>query len=149
MDRIEGSVARILNSRELVLNRGSEHGVVVGMQFAVLNSQGGGITDPETGEPLGSVEVPKVIVKIVQVYEKMSVASTFRQYRTSGGALGSPALGDLLGGLYARPETRTETLKTTDTTYREELSSSDSYVKSGDRSVQVIGEEFAGWTANR
>jgi hypothetical protein len=35
-DLIEGKVARILNSRELVINRGTEAGVKLGMRFAVL-----------------------------------------------------------------------------------------------------------------
>src|SRR4051812_6821678 len=53
---ITGFVARVLNSRELVINRGSEHGVELDMHFEVLAPEGEDITDPETGEPLGSIE---------------------------------------------------------------------------------------------
>ena len=144
MERIEGAVARILNARELVLNRGTDHGVEIGMQFAVLNSQGGSITDPETGETLGSIELPKVIVKVVQVYEKLAVASTFRQYKTKAGTFASI---NMLDALYAPSQTLTETLKTNDRTYREELNSEDSYIHESDKVVQVLGDEFAGWTA--
>ncbi|MGH3767391.1 MAG: hypothetical protein ACRDS0_08990 [Pseudonocardiaceae bacterium] len=147
MNRIEGKVAQILNSRELVINRGVEHGVEIGMQFAVLNNKGGDIKDPDTGGSLGSVELPKVLLKVVRVYGKMSVASTFRQFRTTGGTLGS--LAGITEAFYAKPETRTETLRTNERTYREELDEEDSYVHTGDLAVEVKGDEFAGWTARR
>jgi hypothetical protein len=141
-DRIEGVVARILNGRELVINKGASAGVEVGAQFAVLNSQGADIKDPETGESLGSVELPKVLVKIVQVYEKMSVASTFRTFKTGGldiaGATGMAAL-------FGPPQTKVETLTTDEVTYKEELNPEDSYVHIGDRVVEVLGDEFSGW----
>lgn len=146
MERIEGAVARILNARELVVNRGVEHGVQIGMELAVLNSKGGEIKDPETGESLGSVELPKVVLKVVQVYDKMAVASTFRQYKTSGGAL---AGFNLMESMYAQPQSVTETLKTNERTYREELDSEDSYVHEGDKVVEVLGDEFSGWVSRK
>lgn len=131
--RVEGSVAQILNTRELVINRGSNDGVEVGMRFAVLNRKGVEIRDPETGESLGSVEVEKVVVKIVRVEARVSVGRTFKQFRTGG--LGIP---DLLGPR----RTVVETLKTTETTYKEELDEADSFIKIGDPVVEVRGDEF-------
>jgi hypothetical protein len=138
-DRIEGKVARILNARTLVINKGSTAGIIVGMQFAILNSRGADIKDPDTGEIIGSVELPKVIVKVVQVHENMAVASTFREFRT-----GLAFLADLQGGI------RVETLRTNEKRLdQEEMSESESYVRAGDVAVQVLGDEFAGWAANR
>ena len=53
---IRGKVARVINSRELALNIGSEHGVRVGMLFDVIDPKGEDIVDPETGDIIGSLE---------------------------------------------------------------------------------------------
>lgn len=136
MNRIEALVAEILNARELVLNKGSADGINVGMRFAVLNRKGADIRDPTTGDILGSVEVEKALVKVVRVYEHLSVARTFRTKFVPG----TLALGRLFGG-----ESRhiPETLKTDEKTYQEELDESQSFVKKGDVAVQIAGEEFA------
>lgn len=134
MERIEGKVAQILNARELVINRGEQHGVRAGMQFAVLNRHGADILDPETGEQLGSVEIEKAVVKIVRTQDRLSVARTFRTFRTSG----MPSV----AALFAPQQTRYETLKTDERTYKEELTEEESYVKVGDPVVQMVGEEF-------
>src|SRR5262249_52570621 len=85
---IRGKVAQILNSRNLVINVGSRDGVVVGMYFDVLDPKGEDIKDPDTGEVLGSVERPKVRVQIVQVQERLSVASTYKQRQVNVGGQG-------------------------------------------------------------
>lgn len=135
-DRIEGQVARVLNAREIAINRGIEHGVQVGMRFAILNRQGADIADPETGEPLGSVEVEKSIVKVVRVSDRLSVARTFRTYQTGG-------FRNPLADMFSEPRTVVETLKSGEATYKEELDEDESYVKSGDPVVQVVGDEFS------
>ena len=61
---IRGKVARILNSRDMVINVGSGSGVVVGMRFDVMDARGEDVEDPDTGEVLGSVERSKVRVEI-------------------------------------------------------------------------------------
>src|SRR5262245_12200727 len=65
--RIRGKVAAILSKRELILNVGSDDGVEIGMKFVILNSQGIDVSDPDTGKVLGTVEVPKTVVKVVRV----------------------------------------------------------------------------------
>jgi hypothetical protein len=130
-DRIEGKVARLIDTQTLVINRGSEHGVRVGMRFAVLNPRGAEITDPDTNEVIGSVELDKIVVKVVSVEPRLAVARTFRTFTTRG-IFNFPITG----------ETRRESLRTGDTTYREELDDKDSYIKVGDPAVQVIGDEF-------
>lgn len=86
---ITGSVAKILNSRELVIKGGRAHGVVDGMVFEVLAPEGENITDPDSGELLGSVDRPKVAVRVVQVNERLAVARTFRSRRRNIGGSGA------------------------------------------------------------
>ena len=77
---IEGKVARILNTRELVLNLGSDAGVSVDMEFAVLERRLS-IIDPETQEPLGELQREKVKVRVFETYPKFSLARTFETYQ--------------------------------------------------------------------
>src|SRR6187401_2065521 len=85
---IRGKVARILTSREWALNIGQEAGVSVGMEFDVLYPKGEDITDPDTGEVLGSLRRPKVRVRVVQVKPRISLAETFRSHRINIGGTG-------------------------------------------------------------
>jgi len=139
-DRIEGKVAQVLNRQELVANVGSDHGVEKDMVFAVLNSRGVDVTDPDTGAPLGSVDIPKVLVKAVRVQPGLSVLRTYRTVRRNIGGRGNIAF-DLFGSPPKWVE-EPETLRTDDKPYTEELDESESYVKIGDPIVQVIGEEY-------
>ncbi len=141
---IRGKVARVLNSRELAINVGSKHGVVAGMYFDVLDPKGEDITDPDTGVVLGSIDRPKVRVKIVSVQDGLSVASTFKKKQVNVGGSGTLA-GHGLSDLFLPPKyvTKYETLKTDEKTW-ENLSESESYVKTGDPVVQVIVEVDVG-----
>ena len=136
--RVEGKVAQILNARELVINRGTEHGVDVGMRFAILNTRGAGIVDPETGKDIGSIELPKVLVKVVRVQELLSVARTFRTIKVAGGSLYVGAF----DALTRAPKIVPETLKTDESRLQDELDESESYVKISDPAVQIIGDEY-------
>ncbi|MHB8834378.1 MAG: hypothetical protein ACYC9Y_01505 [Candidatus Methylomirabilia bacterium] len=140
-DLIRGKVARILNSRELAITVGEQNGVVVGMHFDVLDPKGEDITDPDTGEVLGSVERPKVRVKVVRVQPRLSIASTYKKYNVNIGGKGSILDGGLTAWL--QPEkivTKYETLRTTEKTW-EDLDEKDSFVKTGDPVVEVAVAE--------
>lgn len=134
-ERIRGQVAALLNSRELVINRGAEHGVSLGMRFAVLNRHGVDITDPETGDKLDPIELEKTIVKVVRVMSRASVARTFRTYSTGSSALA-------LAGFFEPRREVPETLQISGNTAREEMDESESYVKLGDPVVQFFNEEY-------
>lgn len=138
-ERIDGQVAQILNARELVINRGEMHGVEVGMRFAVLNSRGTRIIDPETNKEIGPVELPKVLVKVVRVQVNLAVARTFRTTKIPGGSLytASP-----FESLMRSPKVIPETLKTDERRLQDELDETESYVKIGDPVVQAIGDAF-------
>ena len=139
-ETIKGKVARILNSRELVLNVGSSQGVTVGMLFDILDPNGEDIRDPDTGEILGSIDRPKVRVQITRVDDKLAVASTYKKREVNIGGKGSHfgAAGEL-ASLFMPPKyvTKYETLKTTEKTW-EDLSETDSFVKTGDPAIQVV-----------
>ena len=132
--RIRGKVARVLNSQEVAINKGREDGVRLRMIFSILSTKGAEITDPETGELLGSVDVEKTRVKVTIVEERLSVASTFRTTRTNVGGTG---LG--IGNLFQPPkwETRVESLEL-DETSKVELSESQTFVRTGDPVIQWI-----------
>jgi hypothetical protein len=132
---IRGKVARLLSVRELALNIGTDAGVAVGMTFAVLNRRGQDIKDPDTGENLGSVEVPKVLVDVVRVEPRVSVARTFRTHtrKVGGGIL--PTL-----DMFSPPkyQTTAETLRAKDNAGQMEIDEADSFVKAGDPVIQII-----------
>lgn len=136
---IRGKVARVLNTREIAINVGAEDDVTVGMYFDVVDLQYEDIRDPDTGETLGSIERPKVRVKIIHIQEKLSLATTFRKERVNtGGSLIS--LGPFARALMP-PNwvTQYETLSKIEEA-RDVLDEEDSYVKVGDPVVQVIEE---------
>jgi len=143
---IEGKVARISSDRELIINRGVEHGVDLSMIFLV-KGQPDKIVDPDTEEVLGEVEPVKVVVRVEAVDTKFAIARTFRTRRvmTDAGDPGNPmgrasAYLSLARQLQPpRPptyETRTETLRL-DPSKNRPLSPSDSAVNVGDRVVQL------------
>ena len=134
---ISGKVARVLNSREVALNVGANDRVEVGMLFKILSQTGSEITDPTTGETLGSIELEKTRVKVTRVYERISVAETYLTRRVNVGGRGF-GLG-LDANLFAPPkwETRYETFEIDENT-KLELDEAEAYVKRGDPVVQYI-----------
>lgn len=136
--KIEGKVARLVSGDELVINRGSEQGVQPGMYFGILVPGGAEIEDPDTGEPLGSIDLFKTYVKAIEVHELFTVARTFRTRMSHGGAL-------WMGGISSmtqKPREIRETLKSGEGAAYEEISEEDSYVKRGDSVVQVKSSEI-------
>lgn len=136
-ERIRGRVARVLNSREIAINRGAEHGVTEGMRFAVLSDAGENIEDPDTGEVLGSVFRSKVEVRIVSVKEKLSIGRTFKTFRRNIGGQGFA-----FGKAFEPPNwiKEHETLKTEEKTW-EDIDESESYVKTGDPVEQLVDKD--------
>jgi hypothetical protein len=133
---IRGQVARVLTTRELVINRGNADGVGVGMRFAVLDPKADNIRDPETGEVLGSVSRPKVNVEVTRVEKRLSLAATYRTRRVNVGGQGAGI--SALGKLFEPPEYVDEfdTFKASDQSWQE-LDESESFVKVGDPVVQL------------
>jgi hypothetical protein len=133
---IRGSVAKILNSRELIINRGKEHGVALDMVFAVLDPKAENVKDPETGEMLGSIYRPKVKVKVVRVDDRLSLARTYRKSVINVGGRGDAVLG--FARMFEPPRlvTRYETFKTDEADW-EDITEAQSIVKVGDPVEEV------------
>lgn len=137
---VQGKVARVLNSRELAVNIGSDNGVQVGMYFDVLDPKGENITDPDTGEVLGSVMRPKVRVKVTKTLERLSIATTYKKKVVNVGGRGAGIASFAEALMPARYVNQFESLKTTEKTW-EDLEESESFVKTGDPVIQVDTEE--------
>ena len=133
---IRGKVARVLNPREVAINVGTTNGVAVGMYFDIVGRAD--IKDPDTKEALGSIDRPKVRVRVTEVKERLSVASTYQGKRVNVG--GSLSLGDFSRALMP-PQwvTKYDTFHTGEKTLEEE----NNEVKTGDPVVQVIEEAAA------
>lgn len=128
---IKGVVAKILNTRELIINRGSDNGVKAGMVFTVYDKKGENIKDPETGKLLGSIRRPKVDVRVTTVEPKLSIAQTFKSKRINVGGNATSLIG--ISQVFQPPkyEDVYDTLKTDEKTW-EDLDESESFVKTGD-----------------
>lgn len=132
-----GKVSSILSERALAVNIGSQHGVLRGMKFKVLADKPTEIYDPETNDMLGMIEREKVRLQASEVHEKFSVCRTYRKasdnvIRTGNGNLVSilPSLGEMVETLYAE-----------DSAFIPPLPEEESYIKKGDRVVQILDDE--------
>lgn len=147
-ERITGKVAKITSDREVILNRGLEHGVSEGMYFYVKGAPIE-ITDPDTDESLGSVTPIKVVVKVEELSEKFAIARTFRSKRVkvSDAVEGIDVWGMGLGRSLqpsrpAKYETRVETLRL-DPKRGEPIDANESIVSVGDLVESVLeGEDI-------
>ncbi|MGM0928831.1 MAG: hypothetical protein ACQEXN_03865 [Actinomycetota bacterium] len=130
-DPITGKVAEVISDREVILNRGSSHGVRKGMYFNILDTSSVGIKDPDTGEPLGGFKRIKITVVAVDVAEKITLAQTFRTRRVNVGGQG-PDL-SAFNKLLSAPKyvEQPETFRVDEETPRP-LSPKESIVKTGD-----------------
>lgn len=88
IEPVRGKVARVLNEREVAINRGLNDGVEVGMKFNILDPESQEVRDPDTGDLLGYVERSKAPVRVTMVYDKLAVATTFRFRRVNVGGNG-------------------------------------------------------------
>lgn len=136
-DVIRGKVAKVLSERELIINKGDDDGVKIGMRFKVLYPEGENILDPDTNAFLGNVEIEKVIVKVIETQAKLALARTFRTIRV-------PATGiyETFSGTFAamgKPASEhIESLKYEDNPGKASLKSRDSFIKVGDPVVQTL-----------
>jgi hypothetical protein len=74
---IAGRVALVEDDHTLVINRGTDAGVTVGMVFSVRAGDGRVITDPETGRELGRLSREKLRVRVFDAQPLFARAHTF------------------------------------------------------------------------
>lgn len=78
--RFIGRVARVnFESGEVVINRGSEHGIKVGERLHIVRL-GDEIIDPDTNESLGQMESLVGRVQVIHVQENMSTALSLDRF---------------------------------------------------------------------
>jgi len=136
-ESIEGHVAAILNERELIINIGSNAGVEVGMKFKILSDSPTDITDPITGEKIGELNLEKVRVRCTKVEQGFSICSTYVLRHQAGLLSGS----SILYRAFYEDRDVVETLRFDTADKPAPLNEEDSYVKKGDRCVQIIEDE--------
>ena len=132
--RIEGKVAIILTARELIINIGNNQGVREGMKFKIMAKEVLEIPDPDGGDILGSLDREKVRVMVTEVQDKFSICKTYMKRITPGYKFPDLSL------LFTPSREVHETLKIEDASLPPPLSEDESYVKSGDRVIQLLDE---------
>ena len=135
--RIEGKVAGVLTERELVINIGTSSGVHEGMIFKVLSNEPTEVRDPITNDLLGVIDREKVRVRATEVEEKFAICKTYRVR-----VIGSDALAGIAGisAIFAPRQEIPETLKAESKDTLPPLPEEESFVKKGDRVVEVLEE---------
>lgn len=128
---INGYVAKILNSRELVINKGKENGVTTGLIFTIYDKTTEKIKDPVTGKVIGSIKRPKVEVKVNYVEDNLCIAETYKTKTINVGGHGADIVG--VAKMFQPPKyiEKYETLKTNEKTW-EDIDETNSFVKTGD-----------------
>ncbi len=144
---IRGKVAKVLNSREIAINRGYADGIKMGMYFDVMSLDSGEIKDPDTNEVLGSIKRTKVRVRVTEVQEKLAVASTYQRATVDSPASFGPFARSLMPPSWIN-KYEIETLRKSDLFSPVDIDEDDSYVKDGDLVVQVIEDTVEQENAN-
>jgi hypothetical protein len=75
---IRGKVAKVLNDREVVINRGKDHGVELGTRFKLLETVE--IQDPDTRDGIGTITREKIRFMVVHLQPSMSIARTYETH---------------------------------------------------------------------
>jgi hypothetical protein len=123
MPRRSGLVARLVNDEELLINIGSEDGVVVGQLYKVLDPITMNVPDPATGRDLGSIERVKAQVVVTEVGERLALARKWPRRKKSLSGAASVLSGE---SNLPRPSTRA---------WREGVAPKDPVVATGKRIV--------------
>lgn len=100
------SVVKIIDEFNVVINRGSDHGVVQGDEFVIYYEEQEDLLDPVTGESLGRLEIVRGTGFATHVQPKMTTikSNTMGQgdvWSKEGLGIG----GSLLGDFSSNPDT--------------------------------------------
>lgn len=137
VERLTGRVATILNARELAIDIGEEKGVDLKMRFAVLSGEPIEIRDPTTNEVLDTVDREKVRVEVTEVRKLVSICQTYRTKLIPGSALSELVA---QASIFQPARKVRETLSIKDADLPPPLSEEESFVKVGDRVVELKAE---------
>jgi hypothetical protein len=135
-DRVTGTVAMVLDDRELLLEI-DEADAELAMRFAVMGRK----DVPVNGRNV-SLSYAKVIVKIVRLEEDgYAVGRTFRTIKGRPSMLTTESIAPGLVSLTGTPD-RTETIRTGEKTFRSQLTAEDFRIGVGDHVVETLGDEY-------
>lgn len=138
VERLTGRVATILNARELAIDIGEEKGVDLKMRFAVLSGEPIEIRDPTTNEVLDTFDREKVRVEVTEVRKLVAICQTYRTKLIPGSTLSEMIVGGI--SMFQPPRKVRETLSIKDADLPLPLSEEESFVKVGDRVVELKAE---------
>jgi hypothetical protein len=134
---VTAKVAKIINNRTIVINAGKDKNVTLGMKFLVSDPLNIEVVDPDTQDPLGPINVPKIRVQTIKVDEKYSICETY-EYEDINRGGSMPAAATLRKILEPQRFVREyATFDITDTQKRE-IRDEQSLVRVGDLVEQVI-----------
>ncbi len=87
-NQLQGRIVKILDDIRLIANIGFQEGVAIGDLFVVFEP-GEEVTDTDSGESLGQLELVKAQVEAVHVQERMVILSphTFTEKETLSGTV--------------------------------------------------------------
>ncbi|WP_410666733.1 hypothetical protein [Amycolatopsis sp. cmx-4-68] len=74
MLKIEAKVAAVVSDTHLVLNKGKRDGVTIRSRVVLMTEHT--VKDPDSGEVLGHVTVPKARLQVVELQDSLTVART-------------------------------------------------------------------------
>lgn len=92
---ISAKVAKLISGDELVINKGKRDGVQVGMLFTIKDERLDNIVDPDTGESLGSIDRPKVVIRITRLGDRAALGRRHEE---------SPTFSNLIAAMQVRPQ---------------------------------------------
>ncbi len=80
--RHPATVIEVLSPKQVVLNCGKRDGLTLGSTFAVYQQTGRELLDPDTGESLGELEVPRGTGSVTHLQEKWCVVTSNSRSQT-------------------------------------------------------------------
>jgi hypothetical protein len=89
---MSGRVVQLVTDDELVFNLGADDGIKKGMVFSILDPVTQDITDPQTGENLGSIRRAKAQVRVIDVSGRISLARVYPSRGRAGISYASETL---------------------------------------------------------
>lgn len=94
-------IAKIISTKQVVVNAGSKSGLKVGDRLEIIDKFGTDpVIDPDTGESLGTLDLPKGNLIVSKVYPDMAIAESPKE----------PAISPLLNGQFLGMPTRQKDL---------------------------------------
>lgn len=137
---IEAEVIRILNNKEIIINKGQEDGIVIGDRFIVGDSLGE-VYNPHVKESYGHFLNIKETLEVITTYPRFSVLAKV-EHRTEGGqinvALTQKAASIMAKSLYGETKNIELTLPVNEQQIKPFNKGKNKYISLGDLAILKI-----------